>query len=154
MALSCSDCSCCSLALLVELCGCLAGVNDGLGVGIWGCLSCVVLNMWHHSVCTCCTSCSRVLLFFSFHSCSMCGLSVCMLCTFCSASCYPSGLWSRCHWNRWIGYLGCDQHFMAKSFGVLCDLSEQSERSRCSLDPGYFGNLHLKCSLDFAVPRL
>ena len=31
-------------------------------------------------------------------------------------------------------------------FGVLSDLSEQSERSRCSLDPGYFGNLHLKCS--------
>ena len=143
----CSCCSCCSLALLVELCDCLVGVNDGFGVGIWGCLSCV-LNMWHHSVCTCCTSCSKVLLFFSFCSCSTCGLSIRMLCTFCFASCCPSGLLSRSHWNRWIGYL------MAKNFGVLDDLSEQSKRSRCSLDPGYFGNLRLKCSLNFAVPRL
>ena len=138
MVLSCSDCSCCSccsLALLVELCGCLAGVSDDFGVGIWVCLSCV-LSMWHRSVCTCCIFCSRVLLFFSFHSCSMCGLSIRMLCTFCFASCCPSGLLSRNHWNRWIGYL------MAKNFGVLNDLSDQSERSCCSLDPGYFGNLY------------
>ena len=147
MALCCSCCSCCnccSLVLLVELCGCLAGVNDGLGVGIWGCLSCVALNMWHRSVCTCYTSCSKVLFFFSFHSCSMCGLAIRMLCTFCSASCCPSGLWSRCHWNRWTDYLSCDQHFVAMGFGVLSDLGKQSERSRCSLDLGYFGNL--KCS--------
>ena len=48
MALCCNDCSCCnycSLALLVELCGYLAGVSDVLGVGTWGCLSCVALNM-------------------------------------------------------------------------------------------------------------
>ena len=149
MALCCSCCSCCNccnLALLVELCDCLAGVNDGLGVGIWGCLSCVALNMWHHSVCICCISCSKDLLFFSFHSCSMCGLTIRMLCTFCSASCCPSDLWSWCHWNRWTGYLGCDQHFVAMGFGVLSDLSKQSERSCCLLVPGYFGNLHLKCS--------
>ena len=145
MALCCSCCNC-SLALLVELCGCLAGVSDGLGVGIGGYLSCVALSMWHRSVCICCISCSKDLLFFSFHSCSMCGLTIHMLCTFCSASCYPSGLWSQCHWNRWTDYLSCDQHFVAMGFGVLSDLSEQSEHLRCSLDPGYFGNLHLKCS--------
>ena len=32
---------------------------------------------------------------------------------FCFASCCPSGLWSLCHWNCWIDYLGCDQHFVA-----------------------------------------
>ena len=128
------------------LCDCPAGVSDGLGVGIWGYLSCVVLNMWHHSVCICCIFCSRGLLFFSFHSCSMCGLAIHMLCIFCSASCCPSGLWSRCHWNRWTGCLSCDHHFMAMGFGVPSDLSEQSECSHCSLVPGYFGNLHLKCS--------
>ena len=42
MVLCCNCCSCCSycnycsLALLVELCGYLAGVNDGLGVGTGG----------------------------------------------------------------------------------------------------------------------
>ena len=51
-----------------------------------------------------------------------------------------SGLWSRCHWNRWIDY----QHFVAMGFGVLCDLGDQSEHSHCSSDPGDFGNL--KCS--------
>ena len=148
MALCCSCCSCCnycSLALLVELCGYLAGVNDGLGVGTWGCWSCT-LNMWCHSVCICYTFCNKVLLFFSFHSCSMCGREIRMLYIFCFASCCPSGLWSLCHWSRWIDYLGCDQYFMAMGFGVLSDLSEQSECSRCSLDPGYSENLHLKCS--------
>ena len=156
MALCCSCCSCCnycSLALLVELCGYLAGVNDGLGVGTWGCWSCT-LNMWRHSVCICYTSCNKVLLFFSFCSCSMCGREIRMLYIFCFASCCPSGLWSLCHWSRWIDYLGCDQYFVAMGFGVLGDLSKQSKHSRCSLDPGYFGNLHLKCSLDFVVPRL
>ena len=69
-----------------------------------------------------------------------------MLYTFCFASCCPSGLWSLCHWNRWIGYLGYDQHFVAMGFdfGVLCDLGDQSECSRCLPDPGNFGDL--KCS--------
>ena len=152
MALCCSCCSCCSycnycsLALLVELCGYLAGVNDVLGAGIWGCLSCITLNMWHHSVCICYISCSKVLLFFSSRSCSMCGREIHMLCTFCSASCCPSGLWSLCHWNRSIDYLGCDQYFMAMGFGVLSDLVDQGEHSHCSPDPGYFGNLNLKSS--------
>ena len=45
-AFSCSCCNCCSLALLVILCSCrLAMVNDGLGVGTWGCSSCVALSM-------------------------------------------------------------------------------------------------------------
>ena len=137
----CSCCNCCNLVLLVELCGCLAGVSDGLGVGTWVCLNYVVLNMWHHSVCICYIFCSKVLLFFSSHSCSVCGLEVHMLCTFCCASCYPSGLWSLCHWNRWIDYLDCDQHFVAMGFGVLCDLGDQSERSHCSSDLGYFGGI-------------
>ena len=156
MALCCSCCNYCSLVLLVELCDYLAVVNGVLGAGIWGCLSCVVLNRWHHSVCTCYTFCSKVLLSFSFHSCTMCGHEIRMLYTFCSASCCPSGLWSLCHWNRWIDYLICDQHFVAMGFdfGVLCGLSEQSERSHCSPDPGYFGNLHSKCSGGFAVLRL
>ena len=146
MVLSCSCCSCCSLALLVVLCGCLAGVNGALGVGTWGCLSCIALNMWYRNVCISYTCCNKVLLFFFFHSCSVCGRKICVLCTFCFASCCPSGLWSLCHWNHWIDYLSCDQHFMAMGFdfGVLCDLSDQSERSHCSSDPGYFGSL--KCS--------
>ena len=136
------SCSCCSLALLVVFSGCLAGVSDALGFGTWGCLSCIALNMWHRSVCVSYTCCSKVLLFFSFHSCSVCGRGICMLYTFCFASCCPSSLWSRCHWNRWTDY----QYFMAMGFdfGVLCDLGDQSERSHCSSDPRSFGNL--KCS--------
>ena len=81
---------------------------------------------------------------FSFHSYSMCGREIRMLCTFCFASCYPSGLWSLCHWSHWIDYLSCDQHFVAMGFGVLSDLVDQGECSHCLPDPGYFGNL--RCS--------
>ena len=150
MALSCSCCNCCSLVLLEVLCGCrLAMVNDGLGcggVGTWGCLSCIAVSMWHRSVSVSYICYSKVLLFFCFHNCTVCGREVHMLCTFCCASCCPSGLWSLCHWNRWIGYHGYDQHSVAMgfSFGDLGDLGDQGEHSRCLPDHGNFENL--KCS--------
>ena len=150
MALSCSCCNCCSLALLEVLCSCrLAEVNGGLGcggVGTWGYLSCVAASMWHRNVSVSYICYSKVLLFFFFHSCTVCGHEVHMLCTFCCASCCPSGLWSLCHWSCWTGYLNYDQHFVAMcfDFGDLSDLGDQGEHSHCSPDPGNFGNL--KCS--------